>query len=82
MKSTPVVEEFVEMIAKADPVGVTKFKPSKESKARVWDLVARSKKRPLTADESAEMESYLNLEHLLRMAKARASKHLPVRKKK
>ena len=38
----------------------------------VWDLIGRQKATPLPADEKAELEHYLEVEHLMRLAKARA----------
>ena len=48
------------------------FQPSAESQRRVAELVAREKDAGLSADERAELDHYVELEHILRMAKARA----------
>ena len=39
---------------------------------RVSDLVLREKNTNLTADEKSELDNYMVIEHLMRMAKARA----------
>ena len=48
------------------------FKASPETKARVAELIHREKTVGLTPDETAELDSYEELEHLMIMAKARA----------
>jgi hypothetical protein len=42
----------------------------------VADLVRREKTEGLSADESSELDHYLQLEHIMRLAKARAKKHI------
>ncbi len=49
---------------------------SEEAKARVANLVAREKAGSLSAEERSELEHYLQLEHIMRLAKARAQIHL------
>ena len=46
------------------------------TKARVADLIAREKESGLTPDETSELDHYMQLEHIMRLAKARARKHL------
>ena len=70
-------EEVVEFIAAGtSPGGVVTFRPSEAARTRVADLVAREKAGGLTVDESSELEHYLQLEHIMRLAKARAAQHL------
>ena len=45
---------------------------SEATKERVADLVAREKTSGLNAAEAADLESYLQLEHVMRLARARA----------
>lgn len=45
------------------------------------DLIYREKTTGLTADESSELAPYMQLEHLMRLAKARARKYLSVQTK-
>jgi hypothetical protein len=80
MKTTKVHDELIDFIADCNPRSVSQFDPSEEAKARVWDLVAKSKTHSLTEDEAAELDSYRQLEHLMRMAKARALQRLAARK--
>jgi hypothetical protein len=77
MSLTRAYEEIVDFIAVgASPGEVANFRPSKATKQRVAELVRREKDAGLTADERAELEQYLQLEHLMRLAKARARQHL------
>lgn len=45
---------------------------SEPVRGHVADLVRREKAEGLTAEESAELDRYLRLEHRMRMVKARA----------
>jgi len=65
-------EEIVEFIASLSPREVIEFKPSAEARQRVWDLLGRQKTTPLPSDEKTELDHYLEVEHLMRLAKARA----------
>ncbi|MSU49329.1 MAG: hypothetical protein EXS37_09635 [Opitutus sp.] len=65
-------EELVQFIASLGPRAVIDFKPSETARQRVWELVERQKASPLAVDEKSELDHYLELEHLMRLAKARA----------
>ena len=66
-------EEIVDFIAAGtSPQNVIAFRPSKEARERVWELVRREKTEGLSPEETAELEHYLQLEHIMRLAKARA----------
>lgn len=70
-------EEFVEFVAGGTtPQGVIDFRPSDGTKARVAELIRRQKTMSLSPDETAELNQYLQLEHLMRLAKARARQRL------
>jgi DNA polymerase/3'-5' exonuclease PolX len=74
---TRAYEEIVEFIAAGtSPRAVVAFQPSEAAKARVADLVQREKTTGLSPEETAELDHYLQLEHLMRLAKARARTHL------
>jgi hypothetical protein len=75
---TLAYEEVVDFIAAGTtPSGVVAFRPSEATKARVADLIHRQKTTGLSPEETAELNHYLQLEHLMRLAKARARLHLP-----
>lgn len=79
MAVTKAYEEIVDFIAAgSSPRDVAEYRPSEEARARVADLIAREKTSGLTAEESSELQGYLQLEHLMRLAKMRARRHLGV----
>ena len=65
-------EELVQFIASLSPREVIDFKPSESARQRVWELIERKKTSPLPTDENSELDHYLEIEHLMRLAKARA----------
>jgi hypothetical protein len=70
-------DEFVDFIAAGStPQSVIEFKPSEETRAHVADLIRRQKNDSLTSEETAELNQYLQIEHLMRLAKARARQRL------
>jgi hypothetical protein len=77
MAMTRAYEEIIDFIAAGTtPSGIVTFQPSKETKARVADLIYREKTTGLSPEETTELNHYLQLEHLMRLAKARARAHL------
>ena len=71
-------DEFVEFIAAGpSPVAVAGFQVSQATKDRVADLIHREKTTGLSAEETADLEHYMHLEHVMRLAKARARTHCP-----
>jgi hypothetical protein len=66
-------EEVIDFIAAgASPTEVSEFTASQASRNRVADLIAGEKTTGLSADETKELEHYLELEHIMRLAKAKA----------
>ena len=55
---------------------VVAFCPSATTKERLADLIYREKTEGLSPEETAELNHYMQLEHLMRLAKARARKRL------
>jgi len=75
---TRAYEEIIDFIAAGTtPSSLIAFQPSEEVKARAADLIHREKTTRLSSEESSELTQYLQLEHLMRLAKARARAHLP-----
>ena len=65
--------ELIDFIANgATPREVVDFSPSEATKARVADLLERNRMGVLSEEEKAELEDYMQLEHIMRMAKAKA----------
>jgi hypothetical protein len=75
MIPTKAYDEIVDLLALSPHL--LEFQPSEQSKARVWELVGQEKSGTLTPDEKAELDQYGQLEHLLRLAKARARDRMP-----
>jgi hypothetical protein len=73
MSQPRAYEEIVDFIA-AGPTSerVAAFQPSETTRQKVADLVAQEKTTGLTPEETSELDLYLQLEHLMRLAKARA----------
>ena len=70
-------DEFVDFIAAGvTPQSLVAFRPSEATRSKVLDLIQRQKLSSLTEDETAELDSYLHIEHLMRLAKARARQNL------
>jgi hypothetical protein len=77
MLMTRAYEEIIDFIAAGTtPSGIVAFQPSEEAKARAADLIHREKTTGLSPEETTELNHYLQLEHLMRLAKARARTHL------
>lgn len=68
-----VYDEIIDFIAAgATSDAVARFEPSKATKDYVADLLHKEKTAGLTTEESAELEHFMSLEHIMRLAKARA----------
>ncbi len=66
-------DEFVEFLASGStPRELIDFQPSEQTRAKVSDLIRRQKSAALSPDEASELNCYLQLEHIMRLAKARA----------
>ena len=63
-------EELVELLASAP--GLVNFRLSEETRTRAWELAAREREGTLTEEEHQELETFSQLEHIVRLAKARA----------
>ncbi|PYL07287.1 MAG: hypothetical protein DME33_11045, partial [Verrucomicrobia bacterium] len=59
------------------PEDVISFRPSEAAQDRVADLLAREKEGELSPAERSELDHYMQIEHLMRLAKARARDFLP-----
>ena len=73
VKTTKVYNEIIDFIAAGTtPKSVIDFKPSATAQDRLEDLVYRHGTGELTPDEKRELDHFLTLEHIMRLAKARA----------
>jgi hypothetical protein len=69
----PSYLEIIDFIAAGTtPQAVVDYRPSAEAQQRVADLIARQKEGVLSPEEKSELDHFMDLEHILRMAKGRA----------
>ncbi|WP_287253772.1 hypothetical protein [Moorena sp. SIO4E2] len=77
VKNQKIYDEFIDFVAqKTSPESVTKFQFSEATKEKIDDLVERAKLGDLSPSEKNELEQFLVVEHLIRLAKARAHQYL------
>ena len=68
-----VYDEMIDFLAAGTtPADLVAFRASDEVRDRASQLLRREKQDALSPDEAAELRHYLELEHLMRLAKARA----------
>ncbi len=73
MGTLKAYEEVVDFIAAGTtPQNVIAFRPSEKSQSRVSELLRKEKLNELSAAEKSELDHYMQIEHLMRLAKARA----------
>jgi hypothetical protein len=71
--ATPVYLEIIDFIAAGTtPQEVANYRPSPAAQQRVVDLIEREQNQHLSPDEKSELEHFMELEHILRLAKAKA----------
>lgn len=77
MNTMRAYEEVIEFIAAGtSPDNLINYQPSQAVKERVSDLIQREKTVGISPDEESELEHYLQLEHIMRLAKARAHQYV------
>ena len=70
-------EDIIDFIAHGSiPAEVARFQPSARSLERVRELLALQKDGSLNDAQSRELEQTLQLEHVMRLAKAKARAYL------
>jgi len=75
VKNYKASEEVANFIALTNPAKVLAFRPSAETKERVSDLIEREKNGGISSEEKNELDYYMQLEHLMRMAKIFARRY-------
>ena len=71
--TTPVYHEIIEFIAAGTtPEEVANYRPSVAAQQRVADLMERERDQRLSPEEKTELDHFMELEHILRLAKAKA----------
>jgi hypothetical protein len=74
--TNPSVPSYLEMIefiaAGTTPQSVAEYRPSQEAQQRIEELIECEKNGHLSPAEKSELDHFMELEHIIRMAKARA----------
>jgi hypothetical protein len=73
-----VYDELAIFLANLSPRKVLAYQSSLKSQHRVTFLLEKNTKLGLTADENAEMERYMTVEHIVRLAKTKAIQKLNI----
>jgi len=72
-----VYDEVIDFIAAGTtPLSVINFQLSDPAKERLEDLVYRAKTAELSPDEKSELDKFLVIEHIMRLAKAKAHQYI------
>lgn len=71
-----VYDSLAEFMAKLDPIKVLDFHAPAKMQQRVDALLEQKKEKSITKTEQEELDHYLILEHIVRLAKSRARLHL------
>lgn len=71
--ASPAYVEVVNfLVSHTSSEPLLQFRPSETNQRRVADLIERQHQGVLSVEESSELDDYVQLEHLLIMAKAEA----------
>ena len=69
----PSYLEIIDFIASGTTTqAVADYRPSPEAQRRIAELIAQEKEGSLSLEEKSELDHFMDLEHILRVAKARA----------
>ncbi|MGA2115860.1 MAG: hypothetical protein ABSH56_14055 [Bryobacteraceae bacterium] len=69
----PPYPEIVDFIAAGTtPQATVDYRPSAAARQRVAELIARERAGGLSPEDKSELDHFMDLEHILRMAKGRA----------
>lgn len=75
--ASPAYLEIIDFIAAGSTSAkVAHFRPSPEAQRRVAELIEREKTSTLCPKKKAELDHFMELEHIMRMAKAKAKQLL------
>lgn len=78
MVKVSAIDEIIDFIAGNEPTRILNFHPSDKSQERVELLLSKKQDNQLTATEERELEYFSMLEHIIRLAKAKALKSMAV----
>jgi hypothetical protein len=72
MSALKAYDEVIDLIAATNSDKVLAFRSSEATMQRVSELIYREKTTGLATEEKTELDHYMWLEHVMRMAKIRA----------
>jgi hypothetical protein len=72
MTASSVYDSVADFIASMNPEKVLELRADPEMQDRLEELIEKEKMTGLSADEKEELDHYIVLERLIRLAKARA----------
>ncbi len=76
LEYSSVYDDLAQFLANLSPRRVIAYKATAKAQARVSELLEKNKTAGLTAEENAEMERHMTVEHIVRLAKAKALQKL------
>lgn len=77
MSTNKSYDEIIDFLAAGTtPDALLAFRPSQKTTQRVEELIEKSKQGVISSEEQSELDDYLQLEHILILAKARAREHI------
>ena len=77
MVALRVYDEMIDFITSVPrPEEIISFSPSEASQLRLEDLQFKRREEGLTEDELHELEQFIMVEHIMRIAKVKAKKRL------
>jgi hypothetical protein len=68
-----IYDEIADFLATAAPAEILAFRPSELTQKRFEELVEKKKEGLIVSKEQEELDHFLMLEHIFRLAKARAA---------
>lgn len=71
-----VYDDLAQFLASLSPRRVIAYKATPKAQARVNQLLEKNKTLGLSPEENAEMERHMTVEHIVRLAKAKAIQKL------
>jgi hypothetical protein len=71
-----VYDELAYFLASLSPRKVLQYKASPKAQERVNHLLLKNRNTGLSVEEQAEMERYMTLEHIIRLAKSKSLQEL------
>jgi hypothetical protein len=76
----PVYMELVDFVARGSTAEeVANFRPSPEAQKRVAELLEKQRESQLTDEETSELDGFVQIEHILGLARAKAQLILAAR---